>query len=376
MPSEPLWQEPTFKPAGPADDADLRRLFAQNEMPGEIAVSFRREPSFFHASAVQGPFHQVFLARNMATGEAVGVASRATRPGYLNGRVEEVGYLSDLRIDPRYRDLSLLLRAFRYLRDLHADGRARLYFTVIADGNEAAKRVLTTGRWGLPAYRDLGRFLSPAVNLLRRKPEIPGVEIRRGSAEWLPGIVDCLNRNHQRRQFAPHYRIEDFQGLPDNPRFRGLRPEDFYLAVRGEEVVGVTARWDQGGYKQTVVTSYRGRVAALRPAYNLLAPLLGLPRFPKPGEPLRSFYAALVAVDGDDLTVFRALLRRLYNDHVGSGYAYFLAGLHERDPLAAALQDYTLTPFAGRLYAVHQPEDESAFASLDNRPPYVELAAL
>ena len=93
-------------------------------------------------------------------------------------------------------------------------------------------------------------------------------------------------------------------------------------------------------------------------------------------EPLRSFYASFIAVDEDDVEVFRALLRQLYNDHIGSGYAYFLIGLHERDPLAPALDDYTLTPFAGRLFAVHYPDGAAVFESLDGRVPYVELAAL
>jgi hypothetical protein len=163
---------------------------------------------------------------------------------------------------------------------------------------------------------------------------------------------------------------------PHTPALRDFFPQDFYAAVRKGQVVGVVGKWDQSAYKQTVVTRYRGKVRLLRPLYNLGASVFGCPRFPDPGTPLRSFYAAFIAVDHDDVEVFRALLRRLYNDHVGSGYTYFLAGLHERDPLAAALSDYSLTPFAGRLFAVHFSDGEEAFRSLDDRVPYVELAML
>jgi hypothetical protein len=40
------------------------------------------------------------------------------------------------------------------------------------------------------------------------------------------------------------------------------------------------------------------------------------------------------------------------------------------------LREYTLTPFAGRLFAVHFPDGEEAFRALDGRIPYVELAML
>jgi hypothetical protein len=70
------------------------------------------------------------------------------------------------------------------------------------------------------------------------------------------------------------------------------------------------------------------------------------------------------------------LLRALYNDHVGGAYHYFVIGLHEHDPLRPALDDYTLTPFAGRLFVVHFEDGEADWRALDGRVPYVELAML
>jgi hypothetical protein len=66
----------------------------------------------------------------------------------------------------------------------------------------------------------------------------------------------------------------------------------------------------------------------------------------------------------------------VYNDRLGRGYHYFVVGLHERDPLAAALADYALTPFAGRLFVVHFEDGEEPWRRLDGRVPYVELAML
>ena len=363
----------TFEPATAAHDAVLRRLIAANPMEGRVTLAFEREPSYFLASAVQAPFHQVVVGRDARTGEVVGVGTRAVRSGFVNGRIVPVGYLADLRLDPRYRGGTVIGRAYRHLAELHRDGRARLYYTMIAEGNRLALDTIAAGRGGLPPYRDLGRFLSPAVNLRRRKPPLPwDGEVVRGQAALLGEIVACLRRNHARRQLAPVYAEADF----GSPWLRGLRLEDLYVARRQGAVVGVLAAWDQRAFKQTVVRGYARALALARPFYNLGARLAGFPRYPSAGEALRSFYASLVAVDGDALDVFRALLRALYNDHVGGAYHYFVIGLHERDPLRPALADYTLTPFAGRLFVVHFADGEEAWRGLDGRVPYVELAML
>jgi hypothetical protein len=362
-----------FEPATAAHDLALRRLIAANPMPGAVTLAFEREPSYFMASAVQAPFQQVVVGRDVASGELVGVGTRAVRPGFVNGTVAPVGYLADLRLDPRYRGGHVVGRAYRHLAHLHGDGRTRLYFTMIAEGNAPALATIASGRAGLPPYRDLGRFLSPAVNLRGPKPELAfDGEIERGREETLDEIVACLQRNHARRQLAPVYTASDF----GSPWLRGLAVSDLYVARRGGRVVGVLAAWDQRAYKQTVVRAYGRKLALARPFYNLLARVAGFPRYPAPGEALRSFHASLVAVDEDEPPVFRALLRRLYNDHVGGALHYFVVGLHERDPLVPALRDYALTPFAGRLFVVHFEDGQEAWGRLDDRVPYVELAML
>ncbi|HEV8254342.1 MAG TPA: hypothetical protein VGQ78_06280, partial [Vicinamibacteria bacterium] len=354
-------------------DGALRRLMAANAMEGEVTLAFEREPSYFFGSGVQAPFHQVVVGRDAATGEVIGVGTRAIRRGFVNGEPVDVGYLGDLRLDARYRGGVLLGRAYRHLAELHRDGRARLYFTMIAEGNRRALSTIAAGRAGLPPYRELGRFLSPAVNLRGRKPPIAfDGEVVHGVPERLPEIVDCLRRNLARRQLAPVYAEGDFGGA----WLRGFRVEDFHVALRGGRVVGVVGAWDQRAFKQTVVRGYAPRLTIARPFYNLAAHALGWPRYPPPGEALRSFHASFIAVDDDALDVFRALLRAVYNDRLGRGYHYFVVGLHERDPLAAALADYALTPFAGRLFVVHFEDGEEPWRRLDGRVPYVELAML
>jgi hypothetical protein len=366
----------------------LRRLFAESEMEGDIRLSFRREPNYFWATGLFGPFCQVVVARDTATGAVIGVGTRAIRDGFINGKIDPIGYLADLRLDRRYRSGTLIVRAYRHLSALHQDDQVKLYFTLIAEGNRRALDTIATGRAGLPPYHDWGRVLSPAINLAGRKiSAVTDARIVRGGAKMLPEIVECINRNHARRQFAPCYTLDQFAVTPANRsgnmeektravRLRDFNIEDFYVAMRGGKIIGVLGKWDQSRFKQTVVTGYRGNLRVFRPMYNLASKWIGAPSYPSLGEPLRSFYASFIAVDDDDLNVFRALLRQLYNDHLGGGYHYFVVGLHEQDPLTPALSDYVQTPFAARLFVVRFANGAESFAALDDRPPYIELALL
>ena len=358
--------------ATPADDPALRALFRENPMGTTMRVAFEREPDFFHAAQVQGEFVQVGVAREGV--RVVGVGTRAVSAAFVNGAPQSLGYLGDLRAAAHVRGGTLVARGYRLLRAWHADARTRLYTTVIFADNTTALRTIAAGRAGLPTYRDCGELLCPGVNLRGRLPDIAcGCEIARGDSAALPEIIECLHRSNRRRHFAPVHRAEFFA---PGGRWRDFRVEDFYVARRAGRIVGVLGRWDQRGFKQTRVTGYGGALHWLRPLANAAAPLFGTPRLPRPGAKLPFFHACFAAVDDDNPDVFRALLRRLYNDATGSQFAWFIIGFHARDPLAAALRDYTLTPFRARLFCVVFPEDEPAFRELDDRLPHLEPALL
>ena len=281
-----------------------------------------------------------------------------------------LGYLADLRLDDQYRGGTLIARGYRFLRQLHEDHRARLYTTMIFSGNHAALGTIASGRAGLPQYHDMGLVYSPGINIRRTKPPInAGCDILRGSEDLLPDIVECLSRNNSRRQFAPVQTIAMFKS-----RWRDFRVTDFYVAVRGSRVTGVLGCWDQSSFKQTRIAGYGPRLRWMTPAANAVRPIMGTPLFPKPGQEVAYFYISFIAVDDDNLQIFRTLLRGAYNDAVGTRYLYAILALHERDPLLPALRDYSLTPFSGRLFCVTFEDGEDLYRSLDGHVPYLEAA--
>jgi hypothetical protein len=348
----------TIEPAQPADDADLRQLLRDTPMGTAVQVVFLREPNFFNATSILGPRVQVFVGR--IEGRVIGVGTRVVRPSHINGRHVDAGYLADLRIRSEYRRSVYVARAYRFLRDLHQQDSVDVYSTLIVEDNEIALRTIAANRAGLPRYTPLGRILTPAIHLPRRRATAPGEDIVRGRLDLLPEIVAKLNEN--RLQFAPAYTEDDFL----SGRLRDFRVEDFYVFRRGHRIAGVAGVWDQTSFRQTVIVRYHGWLGRLRPLINFVR----WPPLPNPGTPLPYFYLAFLATDS--VPVFAALMRQVIHDRADGRYSHFVVGLHERDPRVAVLADHPHTPFAGRLFAVTMdgPPD------LDDRVPYIEAALL
>ena len=65
----------TFDLATPADDLAIRLLLADNPVPGQISLTYEREPNYFLGCDVMGHFCQVLVARHLPSGQvaAVGV---------------------------------------------------------------------------------------------------------------------------------------------------------------------------------------------------------------------------------------------------------------------------------------------------------------
>jgi len=363
-----------FALAQSQDNAELCSFLANNPVPGNIEVTFEREPDFFVGSEIRGELNQTIAVRDLKENKIVGIASRSVAKAFVNGEPSDLGYLSDLRLSPDYRSGSLLARGYRFLRELHVDGRALLYTTAIFAENARALATLTSGRAGLPAYHPMGCLDCSGINLGRTKPPIKArCDIERGSLALLPQIVECLNRNNARKQFAPFHSCEEYLL---GKRWRDFNVSDFYVALRGGQVVGVIGQWNQRRFKQTRVIRYSGPLRWLAPMAKVTHPLIKGYRFPEVGEEVRSFYISFVAVDDDDVSVFRALLRELYRGAVTADAMFALTSLHEEDPLRAALEDYSLTPFRARIYCVCYADGERGFGRLDKRVPYMEAATL
>lgn len=368
-----------FDLATEADDADLRRVLAETPMPGRISVSFRREPSYFSAAEVDGRVRQVVAARDLDSGRIVGFGSRSVTQRYVNGLPTPIGYLSSLRLLAEHRNRGLVARGYAYFRRLHADGRAPLYLTTIADGNVLALTLLTSARAGLPRYHPAGRFLTAAIPWPKNPPRAPGAagessrcQVRMAMMADRPAVLDFFHRVGPRRQFFPCYGPDDL--FTPGGALRGLLPHDVVLAIRDGVIVGTLATWDQSGFRQMVVHGYEPPLRWVRPVYNAWARWSGGTRLPGPGDAFRYRYAAVPLVEDDDPAVFAELLDAILTRD--GKCDYLLIGLHQSDPLLSVVRRRRATWYTTHLFHVSWDDGEPVRQSLDDRPPYLELGSL
>jgi len=357
--------------ATPADEPALRARVGSVAMPGAVAVRFAREPDYFLGTTIMGDPCDVVVARERGGGALVGIACRAERAAFVNGAVERVGYVGQIRVAEGYRGAGLLARGARLLRARTPPGQ--LAFGVLARENPRAIGALVGARppGGVRATRLSGLTTCALLLRPRRPAPAPGVEVRPADAALLPDLVAFLRAEGARRQLFPAYALEDFTG---GAALRGLAPEDVQVAWRGGRIVGTLAVWDQSGFKQDVVAGYGPRLRRWKPLLDAAARLVGARPLTPPGAAIPLAFAALLRVADDDPGVFRALLDAASEAARARGLAFLMVGLADVDPLLPGARRRWHVPYRSDLYALSWTDDPAA--RLDGRVPQIEIATL
>jgi ribosomal protein S18 acetylase RimI-like enzyme len=360
------------------DDAGLRRLLREIPMPGWLTVSMEREPSFFLATTIEGGEHDIVIARLQGNDELLGMGSRSVHRAFVNGHPTRLGYLSEVRISPAYRGgKGILKRGYAKLRERHLADTVRLYITTIIEDNTFARRALATSRPGIPPYTEQGILSTLLIPMLKRNASAVGDRfvIRRATADLLPQIAACLQREYTRYQFAPVWTPED---LASATRVRGLQPKDFLVVLNGDQVTGCIAVWDQRSFKQIVVRKYAWGLGHAVPAVNWFGPKVGLPRLPSEGEVCAFAYLSHFSANPEEPELALALVGAALEEAQRRGLSFVAIGLADRHPLCSALkQAFFHMEYRSVLYTVHWDEEGAAvLGSLDGRIPHAEVALL
>ena len=369
--------------AVPADDPAIRSLVRRQVTPGRIRLALPREPDFSIGCAVTGADYRILVARSAEDGELVGVACRSTRRVYINGCEQRIGYLSQLRIDERFRGRWLVARGFARLAELDREDPVPAYLASIVDGNDVATAVVVRRRRrSFPAFREVAHYRTLALPAWRAKPGLSvGEEIVAGSSDQVPEVAHFLRTQGARRQFFSVWTEEALRSVA----LLGLRIEDVRIARRAGEIVGVLALWDQTSYKQAIVRGYSGWLKYVAPVAGMAGSWLPGATLPRVGAEVRSAYASLVCIANDDAGVFDRLLREVCNLATSRRFDYLLVGLDARDPLYRVARRYPHVSYPSRLYLAGRTvgcngsTGESSHEPLElapGAPAYVDIATL
>jgi len=371
----------------------------------------RKEPDFFAAMAVEGERTDVLVAEDVSDGRLVGVGARSEKPCFVNGAEAPVtvGYLSNLRLEAKYRGGKVLKAGYQEMERMHRDGAARIYTTTILEGNIPAIKALTSGRPGLPLYRDFGPYHSFMLSARALPVRASGIlQLADATEDDVPDLVRFWAVEGRRRQFFPAYGAHHLVH-PASPSchalsaskdkrlcrascstlsspvaagagglLSGLGVSDIAVARDCQGILGTAALWDQSAFRQWFVEGYSGGLGFVRPAYNLAARLLRRPTLPSPGAEFAYRFLALTCVREDRADVFNALLAHLGRRCSEKRFdGLVVAGFAARDPLLPAVVSLPHVLMRSRIYVVHWDGGRETFEGLDkDLVPYLEVGGL
>lgn len=359
--------------AGPADNADICRLFKEVHVKGELDVNQERDPDFFALQRLQGGPGMTFLARDL-DGRAAAIGSIVLRDAWLDGEPTRTGYLCDLRVRPGFRGGVSLARCFDpVLAQVQQDHGVDVFTTVVFDDNPIAHKTLrgpAAERRGQPVYRTMTPFLMTSVQVTRPRGA-PGT-VRPATAADLPELRDFLAHRGRRRVLG-----EDFSGDLLDRRLEtwpGLSLDDFLLAHRQGRIVGCLAPWDTEPVKRTRVLGYHGTMLWVKRAFNAGAVLLRYPALPPEGECLRFVFLTHLEVEDDDPRVLRALVQAAYHRLYDRRYHFLAAFVPRGSALEGAFSGFMVQHTAMTLYAVARRSSPMAAREWRTDHPGFEMA--
>lgn len=330
--------------ARPDDNAALVDLAARCAMEGDLALCLDRRPDFFALNRIGGQAWRV----GVVDGDdgPIACVAVARRPSYIDGRPAQLGYVGDLKVHPAHRRRGAARALAQWAHDAArelAGPHAPLIGTVLA-GNDAVDMLR---RQVQPGVRHRATIRSHSIDLLTRRRIPPNdLTVTVAAPADEPDMVALWRRVAASRQYAPVC-----ESFPLD------RPDLDYLVARHPdgELAGFVGLWNQHDIKQMRVTGYSPRLAAVRVAFNLAAPLLRAPRLPRTGEELS--YRNVVNPCAPDLHTLRTLIRHACNRLHGQ-HSFLTIGLDVRDPLTAALTGLRAQPTDVDLLVLGGPGDQ------------------
>lgn len=328
-------------------------ILRESPMGENVRLSFRREPSFFPAEKIANTWSQLVVLCDDESEKVLGFGVRSGRPYWLNGQEVELGYISQLRLVPEFRNGLYLAKGYRKFKELHEqDGKVPFYITTVLSDNETARLSLESKRVGLPTYRPLDELHSHFF-IAQRSPL---------KAAETTNQADV-------RAVLTHYNEEVRDGSLSTRYDENTMS---WMSMVDHEAVTIhtstfTARAvlvDFSKVKQVVIDGYSVPYTIITGLARVSAPFLGIVPPPKAGSHLKSLYLTAVSISGDREEGFQVLLKHVRDRAFQKNCHGVVCGLSSQSSFNKYANSRSISNTKSILYAVAW--DESVMPKIDN----------
>lgn len=303
-----------------------------------LKIVFDRQPDILFLPKLRTQHVECagFFIRNCLRGFAILMHKEAQ----VNGKLQTVLYFGNLYVDPSARGKGFFYR----LSDLFfCDWPAHIDFgfAVIMQGNLAAKSLLNRfhKRYPhMPHSKVIGQWKVNNILMTFNLKINKTYTVRHAQMGDLDGVVKLLQKEYSKRLFSPKVTKEKI--LNDLKKLPNFGIENYYIAKKGHETVGVCCAWDMTSVKKNRILSYGKKFKWVSILYKIFTPLFNFPRLPTEGESFRDITITDYAVHERNPEILKALLLKIYKEYRAKKYHMLIFGCSANDPLSAAAKPF------------------------------------
>jgi len=338
------------------DNDGLLSLTASTPMDGTISIRTDRYPDFFRLLDRRGP-SRVLVAEE--GGEIVGCVSAARVPVHVDGGLDAVHYLGDLKVHPGHRGegvaASLLKAMHHELRDAGAD----LVLSTAAYGNGKVMPFFD-GLGGLPRAVPAGVFRVYQI-LPSRRSRVAGPYAIREEPET-PEISAFYNEHFRRYQFGPLF----------GPGT--LRDARTWTARSNGDIKASLSLVDYGDARQNVIIRLPFVLGSLVSFLQSVRRFVPVPDVPAKNTPIRMLYIKALALRHGHEAALAGLIEEARCLAFESRHHFLAVGLHESDPMLLRLARLPKFTFKSMLFIVGLKRGNDEITRLTRRVPYEDYS--
>lgn len=273
-----------------AENAELLEYYHQTELAAkESAVIYKRGHNFFTFLRERSEKFFVFTLRD-DDGKLQGVAVASFRPGYIDGKLQMIGYLGDLRVSLNRK----LIREWRKFYgklletspELEETGHCRYFQTALMSTNAFSKNNLAETKIPHLFYKELARY--QMVNIIGKFGSVAtSYQIHYANPEDRDDLIELLSKDHVQRMFGHHWASEFSHRLREWNNFT----LENWIVVRDHrgKLLAATCLWNPIESKQIIVPKIPLIFSGIS-KMSVLVPGLQLKPLPVAGNPIDILY--------------------------------------------------------------------------------------